>query len=79
MKKLASYVALTFAVVATVIAAATIADSIKFFQPGVPYSAFVHHALICGAIVSTAALIDLGALLTLIFLRDTDTQHNPQE
>ena len=65
------------AVVASVIAAATLADTIKFFHPGVPYSAQVHNGLVCGAIVFLALLIDLGAL-AVFFLCDTDTSHNPQ-
>lgn len=79
MKKLVTYVAFIFALVVTSVAAATLADSVRFFVPGVPYPTKVHHALILGVIVFTAILVDLGACLTLLFLRDTNTQRNPQE
>lgn len=76
MKKYVIFLALIVAVVVSVIAAITLADSIKFFHPGVPYSAQVHNGLVCGAIVFLALLIDLGAL-GVFFLCDTDTSRNP--
>lgn len=77
MKKLVIYVAFIIAVVVTSVATFVVADSLKFFLPGVPYSAQVHQGLSCGAVVFAAGLIDIGACLAIYFC-GTDTSHNPQ-